>query len=130
VTPEAVVRRFFELGPRGDPDAITELLDPNVVWFGTRGGLDENRVVRGPSAFLEYLREIDDTWTEYDVEVESVITDDETAVAFLQEKGRGRGALDVHNDTAAVFRIRDGRIAEARGYLDRKEALAAAQIRA
>jgi len=52
-TPEAVVRRLVELMPAGRAEEVGNLLDPDVVWLGSRGGLDANRVVRG----------IDASWT-------------------------------------------------------------------
>jgi hypothetical protein len=45
---------------------MADSLDPDVVWFGTRGGLDEGQVLRGPDAWLEYMREIQDPWSQPD----------------------------------------------------------------
>ena len=120
--PEAVVRKLFELDAKGDLAGIAELLDPEVVWFGTRGGLDADRVARGPEEFIAYLQEIEQTWEQLDAEVEQVVESGETVVAFLREAARGRGGLDVQNETAVVISVRQGRITEARGYLDRAEA--------
>ncbi len=125
----AVVRTFFELAGAGDYAGIAEYLDRDVVWFGTTGGLDGHRVIRGPDAFLDYLREIEGAWEQFDLEVEQLIESDETVVAFLRETARGRGALDLQNETAVVIKVREGLIAEARGYLDRDEALEAAGLR-
>lgn len=125
---EAVIRKFFELVREDDTDGILELLAPDVVWLGTRGGLDENRVTRGADAFLEYRQEIEQTWEQFEVEVERVIESDATVVVYLREMARGRGALNVHSETAVVFKVRAGRIIEGRGYLDRNEALSAAGL--
>lgn len=122
------MRRLFELLPSRDRAALAELLDPEVVWLGTRGGLDAKRVSRGAGAFLDYLEEIEQPWEQLDVDIEQVIESGETVVAFLHERVRGRGALELDNDTAMVFRVRAGRIAEAQGYLDRDEALEAARL--
>jgi ketosteroid isomerase-like protein len=62
----AVVRAFFELGAAGDFARMADSLDPDVVWFGTRGGLDEGQVLRGRHAWLEYMREIQDPWCQPD----------------------------------------------------------------
>jgi ketosteroid isomerase-like protein len=128
MAPEAVARRLFELVREDDTEGILELLDRDVVWHGTRGGMDANRVTRGPEAFVDYMHEIEQTWEQFDVEVEHVIEPDETVVASLNETAQGRGGLDVHNETAVVFKVRRGRIVEGRGYLDRDEALAAAKL--
>lgn len=121
--------RFFELGAERDRAGISELLDPDVVWIGTRGGLDANRVARGAESFLDYMQEIEQTWEQLEIEVERLIESGETVVAFLRETARGRGALELRNETAMVFKVREGQIAEARGYLDRNEALEAASLR-
>jgi hypothetical protein len=42
-----VVRAFGDAFAAADFVRISETLDPDVVWVGTRGGLDERRVLRG-----------------------------------------------------------------------------------
>jgi ketosteroid isomerase-like protein len=100
-----------------------------VVWLGTHGGLDAHRVVEGSDGFLKYMQEIEQAWERFEVEVERVIESDDVVVAFLRETARGRGAIDVENETATVFKVRDGKIAEVKGYLDRDEALEAVGLR-
>jgi ketosteroid isomerase-like protein len=125
----AVVRTFLELATGGDDARISESLDPNVVWFGTRGGLDEAQVLRGPDAVLAYLREIGEPWERFDIEVERLFEDGHTVVAFLRESAKIRhGGLEVQNDTATIFKVRQQKIVEMRGYLDRDEALRAAGL--
>jgi ketosteroid isomerase-like protein len=126
--PLAVADRFFEVVSSRDSAAISELVDPEGVWYGTRGGLDQDRVVRGPAQWLEYISEIQDTWEGFEVEVERAIEVGDRVVAYTRESARTRdGALEVQSETAVVMRIREGRIVEARGYLDRDEALRAAR---
>jgi ketosteroid isomerase-like protein len=126
---EAVVRRFLERAAEEDTEGVSELIDPSVVWLGTRGGLDANRVLRGRKAFLVYMQEIGQAWERFDIEVERVIVSGDTGVAFLRESARGRDAIGLESETAMVFKIRDGKIAEAEGYLDRDEALQAVGLR-
>jgi ketosteroid isomerase-like protein len=123
-----IVQEFFELGT--DDSRFLEILDPEVVWLGTRGGLDEARVMHGPEAWVEYMQEIEEPWERFDAEVERLIAaPDDTVVVFLRETGRSRhGDLEVQNDTAMVFKVRRQKIVEARGYLDREEALRAAKL--
>ena len=103
------------------------MLDPDVVWFGTRGGLDESQVLRGPEAVLEYMREIQEPWEEFGVEVEQLIEADDAVVVFMRETGQARhGGPEVQNDTAMIFKVRQQRVVEITGYLDRDEALRAA----
>lgn len=50
-------------------------------------------------------------------------------VVFWREIGRAsHGHLEVETETAVMFKVRNRRIAEARGYLDRDEALRAAGL--
>ena len=125
-----VVRAFFELTAAGDFDRLSDILDPSVVFLGTRGGLDEKRVLRGPDAVLEYVRdEITDPWERYDVEAERLIELGDTVVAFLHETAQPRhGDFEMQSDTAMTFKVRQQKIVEATGYLDRAEALSAARL--
>jgi ketosteroid isomerase-like protein len=123
----AVVQAFIDLTAAGDFRGVADLLDPDVVFFGTRGGLDEERVFRGPDVCVAYMREVQDPWRRFDVVVERLVLGD-TVVAFLRETAQARHAdLDVHNETAVLFRVAEQKIVEATGYLDRREALAAAR---
>jgi ketosteroid isomerase-like protein len=125
----AVVRAFFDLAASEDFARLGDLLDPDVVFFGTRGGLDEKRVLSGPEAVIEYVRdEITDPWVRYDVEAERFIGVGTTVVVFLHETGQPRhGDLELQSDTAMTFQVRQQKIVEATGYLDRDEALEAAR---
>ena len=125
-----LIERFYELAAAGDAEAMRDCLDPEVVWLGTRGGLDEDQVVRGPDAVLAYMREIETTWQRLSVEIERTVERGDTVVAFLRETGRARhGGPEVETRTALVVRVREGRMLEIRGYLDRDEAMRAASAR-
>jgi ketosteroid isomerase-like protein len=128
----AVVRALFDQTASGDFARLPDILDPDVVFLGTRGGLDEKRVLSGPDAVLEYLRdEITDPWERYDVEAERLIEVGDSVVAFLHETAQPRhGDLEMQSDTAMIFKVRQEKIVEATGYLDRDEALQAARLTA
>jgi ketosteroid isomerase-like protein len=131
MTPEAqaVVRTFFDLAAGEDFARMSDSLDPDVVWFGTRGGLDEDQVLRGPEAVLAYIREVRETWERFDVEVEQVIEAGDAIVVFMRETAQPRhGSLEVHSDTAVIIKVREQKIVEMTGYLDRDEALGAAGL--
>ena len=121
------VQRFLDLVVAQDTAAMADMLDPEVVWFGTHGGLDESQVLRGPAAVLEYMLEIQEPWEEFGVEIEQVIEAGDAVVVFMRETGRARhGGPEVQNDTAMIFKVRQERVVEITGYLDRDEALRAA----
>jgi ketosteroid isomerase-like protein len=121
-----VVERFYDLAAAEEYSRLPDLLDPDVTWFGTRGGLDEGQVFRGPDEVLAYLREILEPWKEFRVELEDAIDTDDGIVVFMREIGQARhGGVEVESETATVFTVRGGKIVEMRGYLDREEALEA-----
>ena len=123
-----VVRSFVDMVATKDFVGAAEHLDPDVVFLGTRGGLDEARVLRGGTEWITYMREIEDPWRRWDIETERLIDLGDTVVAFVREVGEPRHAdLEVHNETAVVFRVARQKIVEARGYLDRDEALRVAR---
>ncbi len=118
----AVVRTFLDR----DVGDIADLLDPDVVWFGTRGGLDQDQVLRGPDAVIRYMHEIREPWEHFDAEVERLIDTGDAVMVFLHERAQARGGgPEVHNETAMIIKVRDEKIAEMTGYLDREEALRA-----
>jgi ketosteroid isomerase-like protein len=124
----AVVRAFFDAGD--DEARMSDSLDPEVVWYGTRGGLDEARVMQGPEAVLAYLQEIREAWEQYDVQVEQMVEIDDGVLVFMQETAQTRqGALELQDHTAMIFKVRNGKIAEMAGYLEPDEALRAAGLK-
>jgi ketosteroid isomerase-like protein len=121
-----LVQRFMDLVVAQNTTALAEMLDPEVVWFGTRGGLDQSQVLRGSAAVLDYMLEIQEPWEEFDVEIERIIEAGDAVVVFLRETGRARHGPEVQNDTAMILKMRHERVVEITGYLDRDEALRAA----
>jgi ketosteroid isomerase-like protein len=125
----AVVQAFFDLVEAEDYARMPDILDPSVVWFGTRGGLDEAQILRGPDAVIGYLHEIQEPWEQFDIDVERLIETGDTVVVFTRETGRARhGGPEIQNDTAAIVKVRQQKIVEMVGYLDREEALRAARL--
>jgi ketosteroid isomerase-like protein len=131
VTPGAaeVVRELSAAWNAEDRERQAQVLDPDVIQHGTRGGIDEGRVIRGREAVLEYWEDIGDTWQSLSFELEGLIEGDDVAVVFWRETARSRHSdLTIGYDTATVFTVRDGRIVEMTGYMDRDEALHAAGL--
>jgi ketosteroid isomerase-like protein len=124
-----VVRELARALNEADFDRAAKILDPEVVHHGTLGGIDQDRVVRGRDAVLEYWDEVGEAWASLRFEPERLIARGDVVVVFWRETARTRHSdFKIETQTAAIFRIRDGRIFELRGYLDRDEALRAAGI--
>jgi ketosteroid isomerase-like protein len=121
-----VVREQCEAMAANDWSNPGKTLDPDVVQYGTRGGIDQDRVIRGREAVLDYWREIQQAWAGLEIEIEQLLDAGDKIVVFMRETARSRHSdLDVHTDTAMVSTVRNGMIVEVRGYMDRDEALEA-----
>jgi ketosteroid isomerase-like protein len=122
-----IVRSLYESFLRSDWDRIAELADPNVEYHGTVGGLEEGRGGRGVQQMRQVFEEDDlEAWDERRLEPEEFIDAGDQIVVLQREYRRGRGiGVELVNDTAAVFDVRDGRVARFQGYMNPKQALEA-----
>lgn len=126
---DELIREFCDALNTGDLERATDLLDPDVVQHGTRGGIDQDRVFRGLPTVLDYWNDVGDTWAAIRYEPERILESGDLIAVFWREKARSpRSEVEIETETAAIFKIRDGKIAELRGYMDRAEALRAAGL--
>jgi ketosteroid isomerase-like protein len=124
-----VVRELAAAINGDDVQGLARLLDPEVVQYGTRGGVDQGRVIRGREAVLAYWDEIGETWEWQTFEPEQLIEADGVVVALWQETVRIRDSQsDIRSSTASLIKVRDGKVVEMRGYMDPDEALRAAGL--
>jgi ketosteroid isomerase-like protein len=116
----------------GDPSAMATalaVLDPDIEWHGTVGGLDENQVAHGYEELAQAFAENFQAWEKLVLETERYIDAGDSVVVFWHEVARSRHSeQEMETNTAVVYAVRDGRIVEARGYMERAEALEAAGI--
>jgi uncharacterized protein len=124
----AAVKSAYEAFGRGDMDALEKLLHPDIEWrttpevpfLGTYKGLDEFQ--RGMN---EWTESFDDLTTE----VEEMIDAGEHALVFHRMHGRGRDSgAEVDLAIWQVVSVRDGKLARMHDFMDRAEALEAAQL--
>jgi len=124
----STVEALWKASAERDFEAAARLLDPGIVLHGTRGGLDEMMVIRGPDGYLGYMTDVEEQWESFDFEVERLIDAGNVVVVFLLEKGRStQGGAELVRETAMAFKVKDGKVVEARGFLDRDEAIEAAR---
>ena len=126
-----VVREAFESLLGGDLEKTAQVVDPDVEFHGTVGGLEEGRVAHGLSqAFQTFWGEEDlEAWDERRLEAEEFIDAGDDVVVLLHEYRRGRGSgVELEADTAVVVAVRGGRVVRIQGYMDRHEALEAAGL--
>lgn len=112
-----------------DRARFIEMLDEEVVQYGTRGGIDQDRVVRGREAVVEYWDEVVDSWEGIEVEVDRLVDAGDVVVVFWRETARSRHSdVEIQSDTAIVVRVEAGKVVELRGYMDPEEAMEAAGL--
>ena len=119
--PSQGVRRLVEDG------LAAELLDPQVEWHGTVGGLSEGLVAHGHEEMVRVMLDDSQEWDELAIEPTEFIDLGDVVVVLQRERRRGRqSGVEVKTDTASVIWLRGGKVYRVRGYMDQSEALEAA----
>jgi ketosteroid isomerase-like protein len=126
-----IVREAYESFLGEDREKTAQLVDPEVEFHGTVGGLEEGRVAHGLAQIAQVFEEEDlEAWEERRLEAEEFIDAGDNVVVLLHEYRRGRGSgVELETDTAVVCAVREGRVVRIQGYMDRHAALEAAGLR-
>jgi ketosteroid isomerase-like protein len=125
-----IVREAFESFAGGDQEKTARLVDPEIEFHGTVGGLEEGRIAHGLAQIAQVFEEEDlEAWEERRLEPEEFIDAGDNVVVLLHEYRRGRGSgVELETDTAVVCAVRAGRVVRIQGYMDRDAALEAAGL--
>jgi ketosteroid isomerase-like protein len=108
-------------------DAALEFLDPEVEFLGTIGGLAEGEVSRGRDQFARAMYEDRQEWEHVRFEPTEFVDAGDRVVVLQREHRRGlHSGIELHDETAAVVWLRDGRVWRIQGYMDPAAALEAA----
>jgi ketosteroid isomerase-like protein len=126
-----IVRDAFEAFVGGDQEKTAQLVDPELEFHGTVGGLQEGQIARGQSEIDERFEAEDlEAWEERRLEAEEFIDAGDEVVVLLHEYRRGRGSgVELELKTAVVVAVSAGRVVRMQGYMDRGAALEAAGLR-
>ncbi len=126
-----VVREAFEASTTQDWERVAQLTEPDVEFHGTVGGLEEGRIAHGITQIIEVFEAEDlEAWEERRFEPQEFIDAGDDVVVLMREYRRGKGSgVELENDTAVVFGVRNGRVARMQGYMDQSKALEAAGLR-
>jgi ketosteroid isomerase-like protein len=110
------------------PEGFVERLDPEVE-FEEDPSFPEAGVYRGRSEVLRYFKNFTAQFEQFVFEVEDVMVVGGDGVLFcFRQTGRGKGSgAEFDFQSAWLFTVRDDRVVRIRSYLDRKEALEAAE---
>jgi ketosteroid isomerase-like protein len=119
-----LIRAVFEAWGRGDVE------EPFREHFEPTARLDLSEHIFNPAVYEGYddiarqRRDVSDVWDHFQIEVEQFFEGKDVVVVYTHEHGRGKGSgVEVDRDTAFLFRLREGKICEVRGYRDRERAL-------
>ena len=122
-----IVREAFESFLGGDQEKTAQLVDPEVEFHGTVGGLQEGQIAHGQSEIDQTFESEDlEAWEERRLEAEEFLDAGDAVVVLLHEYRRGKGSgIELETETAVVVAVSQGRVVRIQGYMDRQAALEA-----
>jgi ketosteroid isomerase-like protein len=130
-----LVRRAFETLNQGELQAvcalIEEICDPEVEWH-TSSDLPDSGVYRGPDGVAALFQQWLGSFEGFRVDAEEFIDRGEYVVVPLQLRGRLPGSRESGQEVTLshthLYRVREGKLVEAREYLTLDQALKAAGL--
>jgi ketosteroid isomerase-like protein len=120
-----IVRGAQEAFLAGDIQTALEVLDPEIEWHATVGGIDEGQVARGREDVVQAFVAYFEVWERIEMRAEKYIdAGPEQVVVFHHEVAKGReSGIVVETDSATIQTVRDGKVVRVRAYMDRLKAL-------
>lgn len=116
-----IVRAAFEAFGRGDPEAVLEFCDPEIV---VRDPERTGVTFHGFDGLLRFWSEWFENWEEYRVEPREFEEHGDEILVSAEQIGRGAlSGVEVRDDLFNVFRLRRGKVVEYRVYGGREAAL-------
>jgi ketosteroid isomerase-like protein len=126
-----VFKRAFDAINRGDAGALVAELDPAVEWHGAilmaMGGTQT--VYRGHEGVREWLRDLYETLSDFQVEYPEIRDLGDRTVAIGRVRARGAASkAQIESPHGTVTDFKDGKAIRVRTYLDPNDALEAAGL--
>ena len=123
-----IVRRSFDAWNELDIEAIRGCYTEDAL-IGT-AIIELGGTLEGDDPIGHWVAETRETWAEVHWDIERLFEGHEVVLSFYRATGIGRqSGVEVVQELAGVYRIRDGLIASERVYLDREDAVEAAGLR-
>jgi len=123
----AVAKRMYAARNRGQVDAVLAECDPDVEWhphLATLGG----KPIFGHTGVREYMASLTEDWEYFHHEPEEFFGVGDNVVAFVHTSARGKSSgIELDVPVGHVFSFRDGKVLRFVTYLDRSEAMRAAE---
>jgi ketosteroid isomerase-like protein len=127
-----LVRGAYEAFARGDVDYVLDRLDPEVDWHPAIAPILGVEAMRGRAAVRRFLtRDLFEGFDQF--RAEPVCFEDlggDFVLVMVRYAGRGESSgIELNQEYAALFELRDGKAVTMRDYSTREDALEAAGLR-
>ena len=122
---EKAARLFAEAVTNGSPDAAVEVCDPEIEFSSVLG--ISGRAYAGHEGIRQYLDDVESAWAHWRVEVDRIVEGGDGRVAIvmtMHARGQGSGA-SLHEHTAHIWTLRNGRLLRNQPFREPAEALRA-----
>ena len=125
------VRRGWDAFNRGDLDTWLAALADDIDYRAAEGALDDRGPMHGKDAVRAYVQDWLDMFDDFKVEpTELIDAGEDQVIAVLRISGRAKlSGVETDLTFAALYTIRDGKLARGREYWTKEEALEAAGLR-
>jgi ketosteroid isomerase-like protein len=116
---------------RGDLDTWSEFWTDDIDYRAVEGAIDDRGPMHGKAAVRAYVQDWLDNFDNFRSEaVELLDAGEDTVIAVVRISGLAKlSGIETDLTYAALYTIRDGKIARGREYWTRDEALEAAGLR-
>jgi anti-sigma regulatory factor (Ser/Thr protein kinase)/ketosteroid isomerase-like protein len=120
-----VVRKIFDAFAARDVGRTLELVDRGVMLEPLSTPVERRTPYLGAAGLQRYLRDLDETWEEFDVSIEGLRPHGNYVIAVGRIRAR-QGSLLTDDPAGFAFKLREGKVVWAKVYRSEEEALAAA----
>jgi ketosteroid isomerase-like protein len=126
-----MVREAAAAYNRGDLDAWFEYLADDIDYRAAEGALDDRGPMHGKDAIRAYMQDWLDLFDDFKSELlELIDAGEDQVIAVGRVSGRAKlSGVETDLTYAAVYTIRDGKVARGREYWTKEQALEAAGLR-
>jgi len=118
--PSALVEQMFEAFAARDVDALLEVMDPAIEFFGpTATVLNEGKCYRGHDGMRRYFQDAEALWAELELLPAKYREVGNHVVVLGRVRARARDGLELDTPAAWVWRVEGNRIVWGSAYGDR-----------